>query len=82
MSNIQRKPWSDNPNAPKIPYDLYYAEKAYFAGILIASILYGVYMRDPETPSPARLLNRHEYARWVYSRHPHHALLPMHGLVV
>ena len=48
MSDAQTKPWSDNPNAPKIPYDLYFAEKASFAGTLIASILYG-------TPKPPRL---------------------------
>ena len=41
MSDTQTKPWSDNVNAPKIPYDLYFAEKASFAGILLASILYG-----------------------------------------
>jgi hypothetical protein len=33
--------WSDNPNAPKIPYDLYFGEKARFAGLLVGSILYG-----------------------------------------
>ena len=36
------KPWSDNPNAPQISYDLYFQEKADFSGILIASILYGM----------------------------------------
>lgn len=43
MPDPQQKPWSDNPNAPKIPYSLYVAEKADFAGILIGSILYGMY---------------------------------------
>jgi len=42
MSDSDQKPWSDNPNAPKIPYSLYFQEKADFAGILIGSILYGV----------------------------------------
>jgi len=40
MSDEQ--PWSTNPNAPQIPYDLYFGEKANFAGILIGAILYGV----------------------------------------
>ena len=35
------RPWSDNPNAPKISYSLYFQEKANFAGFLLASILYG-----------------------------------------
>ena len=41
MSGFQGKPWSDNPNAPKIPPFLYHAEKTYFAGTLIGAILYG-----------------------------------------
>lgn len=35
-------PWSNNPNAPQIPYSLYFAEKANFAGILIGAIFYGI----------------------------------------
>ena len=41
MSNSTTTPWSDNPNAPKIPYALYLGEKAYFAGFLIGAIFYG-----------------------------------------
>ena len=41
MYDSQQKPWSDNPNAPKIPYHLYVQEKASFAGNTIGSILYG-----------------------------------------
>ena len=41
MSDFQFVPWSDNPNAPKIRYDLYLLEKVGFAGELIGSILYG-----------------------------------------
>jgi len=41
MSDSQGQPWSDNPNAPKISYGWYYAEKTWFAGTLISSILYG-----------------------------------------
>ena len=48
MADSLEKPWSDNPNAPKIPYLLYSFEKSYFAGLFIASILYGV----PKTPHP------------------------------
>ena len=47
MSNPQFKPWSDNPNAPKIPYALYLEERSYFAGTLIGSILYGTHKRSP-----------------------------------
>ena len=41
MSDSQEQPWSDNPNAPSISRRLYFDEKAYFAGLLISSILYG-----------------------------------------
>jgi len=43
MSESQEPPWSNNPNAPKIPYSLYLEEKADFAGMLIASVLYGTH---------------------------------------
>jgi len=42
MSDPSQKPWSDNPNAPRIPHDLYVSEKAVFAGGLIGVILYGL----------------------------------------
>ena len=42
MSDAQQKSWSDNPNAPKIPYGLYFLEKAYFGGVLFGLILYGM----------------------------------------
>ena len=41
MSDSQEQPWSNNPNAPNISRRLYFDEKAYFAGLLISSILYG-----------------------------------------
>ena len=41
MSGIQDPPWSTNPNAPNITHEIYFAEKANFAGILIGAILYG-----------------------------------------
>lgn len=43
MSDSQYKPWSNNPNAPKLTYPMYLEEKAYFAGTLIGSMLYGMY---------------------------------------
>ena len=53
MSDAQDKPWSDNPNAPQIPYYLYFEEKADFAGVLIGSILYGMH----NAPQLTRLCN-------------------------
>ena len=41
MLDSPEQPRSDNPNAPRIPQDLYFREKAGFAGYLIGSILYG-----------------------------------------
>ena len=52
MSGFQGKPWSDNPNAPKIPLYLYHAEKAYLVGTLIGTILYGMCkLPPPQTPA-------------------------------
>jgi len=42
MSDSSPEPWSDNPNAPQIPYDLYVWEKVVFAEGLIGAILYGL----------------------------------------
>ena len=41
MSDFRARPWSHDPNAPKIMYLLYFAEKADFAGFLIGAVLYG-----------------------------------------
>ena len=52
MSDSQKQPWPDNPDAPKIPYWLYSYEKSYFAGTPISSVLHGtpktfrLYVRD------------------------------------
>ena len=35
------KLWTPNPNAPSITYLLHFSEKAYFAGTIISSMLYG-----------------------------------------
>jgi len=47
MSYTDFKPWSDNPNAPKITYQLYLEEKAYFAGTFIGAMFYGTRKRPP-----------------------------------
>ena len=39
--------WSDNPNAPDIPYYQYVDEKFIFAGTLVGSILYGTCKTPP-----------------------------------
>lgn len=74
MSGSQESPWTDNPNAPKVPYYLYIEEKAYFAGILVASILYGSCQAVP----PTHLSNRIQSVCSVRSRDPGRAVLPMY----
>lgn len=41
MSGSLGEPWSDNTNAPQIPYRLYLAEKENFAGALLTAVSYG-----------------------------------------
>ena len=53
MSDFQQRPWSDDLNAPKISYLVYFVEKSSFAGILIGSILYGAH----KISSPTRPLS-------------------------
>ena len=73
-SHPQQMSWTDNPNAPRVPYYLYIGEEAYFAGIIIASILYGTHETAPHIhPS-----NRIQCVRSVCSRGPHRAVLPMY----
>ena len=50
MSDSGNKPWSDNPNAPKISYEIYLEEKSYFAGTFIGAMLYGMRKRPPTCP--------------------------------
>jgi hypothetical protein len=50
MSGPLQKPWSDKPNAPQVPYPVYFEEKANFAGILIGAILYGTQRFKPTHP--------------------------------
>jgi hypothetical protein len=55
MDSSSQKSWSDNPNAPQIPYSLYFAEKANFAGFLIGAIFYGTKIHmsaPPYSPGP------------------------------
>jgi len=68
-----QKPWSDNPNAPQIPYDLYFWEKAAFAGELIAAIFYGL----PTYRSVCSILT-HLVRSTNCSRNRHRHLLPMY----
>jgi hypothetical protein len=42
MSDPDRQPWSDNPNAPQIPRSLYLSEKTKFVGIPASAMLYGM----------------------------------------
>ena len=75
MAESQFKPWSDNPNAPKIRYDLYLWEKINFAGDLVSSILYGTRKISlPTCPSthPCSLL------RLAHPRNAHHAVLRLY----
>ena len=74
MSDSQERPWSDNPNAPKIPYNLYFDEKAYFAGTFVGSILYGT----REASLHKRLSIRAHFVRSVYSRDRRSPVLQMH----
>jgi len=46
VSHSQEQPWSNSPNAPKIPYYIYRSEKTWFAGAFIGSILYGTLKRS------------------------------------
>ena len=78
MSGSQEMPWSNNPNTPMIPYDLYFEEKASFAGLLISSILYGAC----KAPLPICLPVRIHFVRSVYSRDHHRVVLSMYGLAV
>ena len=41
MSDPWGDPWSNNPNAPQIPFWVYTAEREGFVGRLAGAILYG-----------------------------------------
>ena len=71
MSDSRYKPWSNNPNAPKIPYSLYLEEEAYFVGTLIGSMLYGKRKRSS-------MHIRAHLVRSVSSRDAHRVVLQMY----
>ena len=48
MDNSSQEPWSISPNAPQIPYQLYFAEKANTAGVLIGAVFYGEPTHPPD----------------------------------
>ena len=74
MSDPSLKPWSDNPYAPQIPYELYFAEKTNFAGVLIGAIFYGTPTHSTFThPCSRCLLDR--------PRDRHRPVLPVHNHV-
>lgn len=52
-------PWSDNPNAPKIPHGQYLVEKVYLAGNFIGAIFYGTLTRAIIHPRSPRCLIPH-----------------------
>lgn len=74
MSDSQQRPWSNSPNAPKIPYDLYFREKAYFSGTFIGAMLYGT----PKVPPPIHPSIRAHSVYSVQSRDRRHAFLQMY----
>ena len=78
MSDSQQNPWSNRPNAPNIPYDLYFTEKAYLAGGFVCWILYGL----PKTPPPTRLSIYAHLVCPVCSRDRHHGILSMYDRAV
>ena len=45
MADSLEKTWSDGSYAPQIPHSLYFEEKAYFAGVLVGAIFYGMLTR-------------------------------------
>ena len=79
MSDSRERPWSDHPNAPKIPYHLHLLEKANFAGYFIGSILYGMCQARP----PARPSTHVTHSICsIRSRNAHRAVLQMCGRAV
>lgn len=52
MSQIVGGPWSNDPNAPQIPYTEYFGEKAYFAGFVTGAIFYGTVSYTSACPCP------------------------------
>ena len=78
MSDSQETPWSDNPNAPKISYHLYFGEKSSFAGTLIGVILYGT----PNTPPTYVSVYPCSVCLFGYSRNDYRTVLQMYDHVI
>ena len=74
MSVSQEQPWSNNLNAPKIPYYLYVAEKSRFAGVSLISIGFGT-CKASHLKVRLSVLNPLDGSY----RHPRRVVLPMHG---
>jgi len=72
MSDSQGQSWSSNFNAPKIPYDVYLREKAWFGGNLVSAVLYGTCKRSPSSRPP---IPAHYFALLVYCRDARRAVL-------
>ena len=72
MSDSSENPWSSSPNAPQIPYWVYFQEKANFAGIFLGAISYGA-------PTYLSICRAHLIHSIRHSRDRHRPLLPMYG---
>ena len=73
-SDSSQKPWSDNPNAPQIPYGLYFWEKATVAGNIIGAIFYGL-----QTHMSVYSILAHLVYSINCSRYRHRTLLSIYG---
>ena len=71
MSEDSQVPWSDDPNAPQIPYVLYESEKYNFAGIVLTAMFYGEPIHASVYPIP----------QIYHPRDCRPSVLPMHGRV-
>ena len=69
--DIPTKPWSDNPNAPKIPYSLYFQEKVTFARDFVGPILWYAQLACQPTHT--------HFVCSVYYRGRRRAVFPLHG---
>lgn len=72
MSDSPEQPWSDNPNAPKIPLRLHLSEKGNFTAAPICAVLYGIatiifFQCMGALLDPAR--RKQEGIRWPFLAH-------------
>ena len=75
MPDSQQKPWSNDLNAPKIPYDLHLREKNNVIGTFISSIFYGT----RKTSLPTRPYIRPYLVCLACSRDGRYVVLQMYG---